>query len=142
MGDQHNVDAADSIVATIPVALTAYEDAAAALQVAAAVAVTRESPQSQQFAALFADPLRSIVRGASVRAATAKAGQAAGVDVSNANRGGENVATGAMIGALLGAACGYDKLPAHLVSGLSKGQHEQLLREIDQFVETVPFAKL
>jgi len=80
--DQHNVDAADSIVATIPVALTAYEDAAAALQVAAAVAVTRESPQSQQFAALFADTLRSIVRGASVRAATAKAGQAAGVDVS------------------------------------------------------------
>lgn len=80
--DQHNVDAADSIVATIPVALTAHEDAAAALQVAAAVAVTRESPQSQQFAALFAATLRSIVRGASVRAATAKAGQAAGVDVS------------------------------------------------------------
>ena len=26
--DQHNVDAADSIVATIPVALTAHEDAA------------------------------------------------------------------------------------------------------------------
>ena len=51
-------------------------------QVAAAVAVTRESPQSQQFAALFAATLRNIVRGASVRAATAEAGQAAGVDVS------------------------------------------------------------
>jgi len=62
--------------------------------------------------------------------------------LANANRGGENVATGAMIGALLGAACGYDKLPAHLVSGLSERQHEQLLREIDQFVETVPFARL
>jgi len=62
--------------------------------------------------------------------------------LANANRGGENVATGAMIGALLGAACGYEKLPAHLVDALAQGQKEQLLREIDQFVQTVPFAKL
>merc|ERR1712086_423362 len=80
--DQHNVDAADSIVATIPVALTAYEDAAAALQVAAAVAVTRESPQSQQFAALFADTLRSVIRGTTVREAVTSAGRASGVDVT------------------------------------------------------------
>ena len=39
--DQHNVDAADSIVATIPVALTAHEDAAAALQVLAHLVLAR-----------------------------------------------------------------------------------------------------
>lgn len=62
--------------------------------------------------------------------------------LANANRGGENVATGALIGALLGASCGFDKLPRSLVDGLSRNHRDQLMREIDKFVETVPFSKL
>jgi len=62
--------------------------------------------------------------------------------LANANRGGENVATGALIGALLGAACGFEKLPRSLVNGLSQHQKDQLMSEINKFVETVPFAKL
>jgi len=62
--------------------------------------------------------------------------------VANANRGGENVATGALLGALLGAACGYSGLPKELVSGLAKSQNAQLLREIDAFVAAVPLAKV
>lgn len=61
--------------------------------------------------------------------------------VANANRGGENVATGALMGALLGAECGFRGLPKDLVAGLAaKSQHAQLLREIDSFVAAVPFA--
>jgi len=61
--------------------------------------------------------------------------------LANSNRGGENVATGALIGALMGAACGYSRLPKELVDGLAVSQHEQLTREIDQFVAAVPFAQ-
>lgn len=61
--------------------------------------------------------------------------------LANANRGGENVATGALIGALLGAECGFSRLPKELVDGLAKSQHSQLLREIDQFVASIPFAR-
>lgn len=60
--------------------------------------------------------------------------------LANANRGGENVATGALIGALLGAECGFSGLPKEFVDGLAKSQHSQLLREIDQFVASIPFA--
>ena len=35
-------------------------------------------------------------------------------------------ATGALIGALLGAECGYKQLPADLVAGLAKSQHKQV----------------
>jgi len=80
--DQHNVDTADSIVASIPVALTASDDATAISQVKAVVGITRNSQQSEHFAALFASTLRSIIRGESVRQAVASAGQAAGVDVT------------------------------------------------------------
>jgi len=62
--------------------------------------------------------------------------------LANANRGGENVATGAMIGALLGAECGYSNLPKHFLSGLMKSQQKQLISEIDQFVNTISFAKV
>lgn len=55
--------------------------------------------------------------------------------LANANRGGENVATGALIGALAGAGCGFSKLPAGLVQGLAQSQQQQLRAEIDQFVE-------
>jgi len=61
--------------------------------------------------------------------------------LANANRGGENVATGALIGALMGAACGYERLPKALVEGLAVSQQEQLNSEIDQFVASVPFAQ-
>lgn len=61
--------------------------------------------------------------------------------LANANRGGENVATGALIGALMGASCGYNRLPKALIDGLAVSQQEQLTREIDQFVASVPFAQ-
>jgi len=59
--------------------------------------------------------------------------------LANANRGGENVATGAMIGALLGASAGFSNLPQKLVHELS--QHDQLAQEIEAFVASVPLAK-
>lgn len=62
--------------------------------------------------------------------------------LANANRGGENVATGALIGALLGAECGFKQLPTDLVAGLAKSQHKQLVREIDAFVTASPFSNL
>lgn len=61
--------------------------------------------------------------------------------LANAMRGGENVATGAMLGALLGAECGYSNLPAHFVGGLMNSQQEQMNREIDEFIKLIPFAK-
>lgn len=61
--------------------------------------------------------------------------------IANANRGGENVATGALIGALLGAECGFSNLPKDLVEGLARSQHAQLEQEIDKFVRSVPFGK-
>ena len=60
--------------------------------------------------------------------------------IANANRGGENVATGALIGALLGAQSGFSKLPKDLVRGLAGSQQPQLADEIDAFVAAVPFA--
>jgi len=62
--------------------------------------------------------------------------------LANSNRGGENVATGALIGALAGAGCGFSNLPAELVQGLAKGQQPQLQEEIDKFVEIALQAKL
>ena len=62
--------------------------------------------------------------------------------LANANRGGENVATGALLGALLGAQCGYSGIPADLLSGLARAQRERLDREIDAFVAAVPLARL
>lgn len=61
--------------------------------------------------------------------------------LANAMRGGENVATGAMIGALLGAEAGYSNLPKHFLTKLMKSQQEQMNREIDEFVSKIPFAK-
>lgn len=61
--------------------------------------------------------------------------------LANANRGGENVATGAVIGALLGAEAGYSGLPRELLAGLATHHQEQIHQEIDEFVRTVPFAR-
>lgn len=60
--------------------------------------------------------------------------------LANANRGGENVATGALIGALMGAACGFERLPKSLVEGLY--HRAEIEQEIEQFAKAVPFAKL
>lgn len=60
--------------------------------------------------------------------------------IANANRGGENVATGALIGALLGAECGYSNLPEDLLDGLARSQREQLNQEIEAFVSKIPFS--
>ena len=53
----------------------------------------------------------------------------------NANRGGENVHSGCIIGALLGAQCGFAGLPARLVDGLKDS--EAIREEIAAFVEAV-----
>lgn len=58
--------------------------------------------------------------------------------LANANRGGENVATGALLGALLGAAVGYSGLPKDLLAGLAKSQRPQLDQEIDAFLSCSP----
>jgi ADP-ribosylglycohydrolase len=57
--------------------------------------------------------------------------------LANANRGGENVATGALIGAMLGAQCGYSGLPTELVEGLA--DHDQIAQEVERFIAAVPF---
>jgi len=62
--------------------------------------------------------------------------------LANANRGGENVATGALVGALLGAQCGYSGLPKDLLRGLAPSQRDQLDSEIDAFTAAVPLARM
>lgn len=72
--DGHNVDNSDSIVATVPVALTAHSDDEAFRQVARMVAITRKSEPGQAYARLFASMLRRIVvDGASVGAVASAA---------------------------------------------------------------------
>lgn len=53
----------------------------------------------------------------------------------NANRGGENVHSGCIIGALLGAQCGLAGLPTRLIDGLKDGP--AIKAEIEAFVEAV-----
>ena len=55
--------------------------------------------------------------------------------VANANVGGENVHRGALLGAVLGARAGVDRLPSRLVDGLY--HKTELEKEIDDFVEAV-----
>lgn len=59
--------------------------------------------------------------------------------LANANRGGENVATGALMGALVGAHIGFSQLPKDLVAGLAPSQRPQLDNEIEAFVRSSPF---
>lgn len=82
--DQHNVDTADAIVTTIPVSLTSSDDDEATQQVKEQVALTRASPQSQEFAAHFSSMLRSIVRGTSLRSAVTTTANTIGFDVQRA----------------------------------------------------------
>jgi DNA-directed RNA polymerase subunit K/omega len=55
--------------------------------------------------------------------------------LSNANVGGENVHRGSVMGAILGARAGFDRLPPQLVDGLYP--QEELRKEIDDFVRAV-----
>lgn len=57
--------------------------------------------------------------------------------LANANRGGENVATGALMGALLGGSVGFSNLPKDLIDGLHKSQRPQLDNEIDAFLARI-----
>mmetsp|Transcript_9724 Transcript_9724/g.12144 ORF Transcript_9724/g.12144 Transcript_9724/m.12144 type:complete len:438 (+) Transcript_9724:112-1425(+) len=61
--------------------------------------------------------------------------------IANANRGGENVGTGTLIGALLGANCGYSGLPQDLLEGLSqssKSEREKIDLEIEKYLSKNP----
>jgi ADP-ribosyl-[dinitrogen reductase] hydrolase len=55
--------------------------------------------------------------------------------LSNANVGGENVHRGSVLGAILGARAGFDRLPPQLVEGLYP--QSELQQEIDDFVRAV-----
>lgn len=58
--------------------------------------------------------------------------------IANAMRGGENVATGALMGAILGGAAGFSKLPRHLVEGLAPSQKAQLEQEVQAYLAASP----
>jgi hypothetical protein len=52
--------------------------------------------------------------------------------------GGENVATGALIGALIGGQVGFAALPKDLVNGLALSQRPQLDKEVEAFLDSSP----
>merc|ERR1711871_1797187 len=81
--DGHNVDSADSLVTTVPVALIADDDSTAMSQVSEMVALTRDSKTSQQHAALFAMTVRAVVMGVSARDAVEAVGAAINYDVKS-----------------------------------------------------------
>lgn len=58
--------------------------------------------------------------------------------LANANRGGENVATGALMGALVGGHIGFSNLPRELVAALAPSQRPQLDNEIEAFLQACP----
>lgn len=65
--DGHNVDTADSLVTTIPIALLSADDAAAQEEAGNMVYLTRKSKPSAQHAGVFATMLRAIVKGGAIR---------------------------------------------------------------------------
>lgn len=60
--------------------------------------------------------------------------------LANANRGGENVHSGIVIGAAIGAGTGAAAIPDRLKQGLS--DYARIKVEIDDFVAAVATAKL
>jgi len=60
--------------------------------------------------------------------------------LANANRGGENVHSGIVIGSAIGAGIGAAAIPEKLKKGLS--DYSQIEAEIDAFVAAVTTAKL
>jgi len=61
--------------------------------------------------------------------------------LANANRGGENVATGFLMGALWGASIGFSSLPASLLDGLASTQRRALDEEVDAFLAASPLVQ-
>lgn len=55
--------------------------------------------------------------------------------LANVNTGGENVARGAVLGAVMGAAHGMKGLPPHLITGLTA--HTEIKAEIDRFIGVI-----
>lgn len=55
--------------------------------------------------------------------------------LANTNVGGENVARGQTLGALIGCAFGASRIPAHLKEGLVDSAN--IAREIDAFVDVI-----
>jgi len=183
--DAHNVDTVDALISTVPVALASSSDQAAVHDVAAVIAITRDSPKSQKYAAIFSKALRDVaIRGIHPGDAVKELGNANGLSfnsstvksadqltacylqssfpaalmmiykyaelnkndsakafqdavLANANRGGENVHGGAMIGAMLGAHCGFSNLPKDLVNNLAKSQRPALDEEIETLVSAI-----
>lgn len=56
--------------------------------------------------------------------------------LANANTGGENVARGQTLGALIGCAIGSSRIPAHLKEGLVNSA--SISSDIDAFVGAIP----
>lgn len=56
--------------------------------------------------------------------------------LANANCGGENVARGQTLGALIGAAYGASRIPAHLKEGLKDSAG--IASDIEAFVAAIP----
>jgi len=55
--------------------------------------------------------------------------------LANANVGGENVARGQTLGALVGCAIGASRIPAHLKEGLVDSAN--IAKEIESFVDVI-----
>mmetsp|Transcript_7265 Transcript_7265/g.13396 ORF Transcript_7265/g.13396 Transcript_7265/m.13396 type:complete len:364 (+) Transcript_7265:81-1172(+) len=62
--------------------------------------------------------------------------------LANANRGGENVGSGALLGALWGGSIGFSKLPDDLVKGLAPNAHAAIEKEIESFLDAIPFTSM
>ena len=81
--DGHNVDSADAIVTSIPVGLISSSNDQAMKDAADMVMLTRNSKTSAAHAALFAQTLRAIILGSTVKEATVAAGKEIGYDVKS-----------------------------------------------------------
>jgi len=82
--DRHNVDTTDAMTMAIPISLLAPDDETAANQVAATVALTRDSPVAQDLAKTFSTLLRSVVGGTNLRQAVTELSSEMGFDVARA----------------------------------------------------------
>ncbi len=190
--DGHNVDAACALVTAVPSALVSRDDAAAALDAAAMVRLTRDSPAGARVAQQMATVLRAVVTGrAGLRDACLAGAKDLGVDLrraaeqpdpltacyldssypavllmaykygkpqgaddaraagerfrrgllANSNRGGENVNTGAVFGALLGAELGFARIPRDLVQGLAPRSQGTLEKDVEAFLDRIALLK-
>jgi len=59
--------------------------------------------------------------------------------LAGANAGGENVNRNALLGAVMGAAHGFDKLEMSLIKGLH--DHDGIKKDIDDFIKVIENGK-